>query len=509
MALKHKSGFVFTLLTLILFILMLAEIVTYAYLNLNYNSMIEMQSGSSLVPQLLQSISASMNAFIKNALPNAVNSYVPPHTLLDYPLNNTAARQISLIISSNLGSFTSYLSNEAKAEGATLNFKNQTIMVFQSNPFFINATYSAVLILNSSYGSYVYPVSASTSMALPLAFLNITINNGQSTPTPAPFQQSITFNPSSYSAYESGNLGNIRFYYGNNELYSWCESGCTNTSSSATFWINLPQGVPASSAINITMAFYRIGINYSSYSGKPIALDHAGEAPQLSYTYGKFDNGAEVFNFYDNFAGTALNTNKWSVVGSGGTINNGLSIAMSGGSAGDYVIYSTSTFAPNVIAETLFSTSAFAVNIRTYNPTLSTSNTQKNPAGDAASSPVIDWSINSANSGYWNAQQGSSSAYFASSTNNANPASNWLLGVGYTGSTNYWYGFSGSTPSNYSKYTSSSTDSPTGNLYLGLGAAWSSLSRSITETYTWVRVRAYPPNGVMPTASIGNLNIVK
>ncbi|MGC8567772.1 MAG: hypothetical protein ACP5LP_00795 [Candidatus Micrarchaeia archaeon] len=500
MALKHKSGFVFTLLTLILFILMLAEIVTYAYLNLNYNSMIEMQSGSSLVPQLLQSISASMNAFIKNALPNAVNSYVPPHTLLDYPLNNTAARQISLIISSNLGSFTSYLSNEAKAEGATLNFKNQTIMVFQSSPFFINATYSAVLILNSSYGSYVYPVSASTSMALPLAFLNITINNGQSTPTPAPFQQSITFNPSSYSAYESGNLGNIRFYYGNNELYSWCESGCTNTSSSATFWINLPQGVPASSAINITMAFYRIGINYSSYSGKPIALDHAGEAPQLSSTYGKFDNGAEVFNFYDNFAGTSLPASFLSSYSSGYSINNGLSI-----SAGSVYTSSPIFYSENSIEEMYAKYTA--LNNGNYAGIMQ-SNTNAPQGSNTGSAAEILWMTNSG-----------SNVLYAWAANGASPSYNLQAGIssGFTPSLNTFYiigDFVGSSSvGEQINYANMLKASGTYNTYqyiiLGYFTGASASSTSINPMYIqWVRVRAYPPNGVMPTASMGRLNLV-
>ncbi|MGC8580714.1 MAG: hypothetical protein ACP5MB_11780, partial [bacterium] len=172
-------------------------------------------------------------------------------------------------------------------------------------------------------------------------------------------------------------------------------------------------------SITIYMGFAPITENL--LNGKTV-----GEAPQLSPTYGQYDDGASVFNFYDNFAGTSLNTNKWSVVGSGGSVNNGLSISMPYGSTGDYILYSTSTFSPPIIAETLFSTSAFAENIRTYNPSLSTSNTQTNPAADPASSPVIDWSINSAGVGCWNAQQGDSSAYFASSTGNSNAANNWL-----------------------------------------------------------------------------------
>ncbi|MGC8533892.1 MAG: hypothetical protein ACP5MV_04695, partial [Candidatus Parvarchaeum sp.] len=88
-----------------------------------------------------------------------------------------------------------------------------------------------------------------------------------------------------------------------------------------------------------------------------------------------------------------------------------------------------------------------------------------------------------------------------------------LLGIGYTSSTKYWYGFNGGTPTPYYTYTSSSTDSPTGNLYLGLGATWGTdlpgntngVSTSITLSYTWVRARAYPPNGVMPSVSFSSV----
>ena len=325
----------------------------------------------------------------------------------------------------------------------------------------------------------------------------IVLYNNTSSASPAPFQQMLIIpaNTSINSTYT-----NIRFRDENYKLLtSWLES---HTTSSATIWVVLPTGISSKSAMTIYMETGNLSDNF--LDGVTV-----GEAPQLSGTYGQYDNGAKVFGFYENFAGTTLSS-KWSVVGSGGSVNNGLSISMASGSTGDYVIYSTSTFSPPVIAETLFSTTAFATNLRTYNPTLSASNTQPNPAADGASSSVSDWSINGAASGSWNAQQGNNPAFFQSATGNNSAASNWLLGVGYTGSTNYWYGFNGATQTNYYTYTSSSTDSPTGALYFGLGANWGSISTTTTESYVWVRVRAYPPNGTIPiqvnkTSSIINI----
>ncbi len=358
--------------------------------------------------------------------------------------------------------------------------------------------------ISSSYleagSNFTVDFSNDTSAYKKPVILPISIYNNQSISTSQPFQQMLSINSSKYSEYENSGLTNIIFTYQNGTLIpSWLESGNSNTSNDTVYWLRL-RSIPAKSGITINMIFNQTLLPYSNNFNNRTT----GEAPQLSPTYAEYDDGANVFNFYSDFKGTSLNTSKWTVVGNGGTVNNGLSITISSGSSGDYVIYSTSTFSPDIIAETLFSTSTFAGNIRTYNPTLSASNTQTNPAADGASSPVIDWSINSANSGYWNAQQGDSSAYFASSTGNNAAASNWLLGVGYTGSTNYWYGFNGATQTNYYTYTSSSTDSPTGSLYLGLGANWASISTSITETYIWARVRAYPPNGIMPTNLINS-----
>ncbi|MDE1865865.1 MAG: hypothetical protein KGH94_04485 [Candidatus Micrarchaeota archaeon] len=122
-------------------------------------------------------------------------------------------------------------------------------------------------------------------------YLCLSITNSQMSATPAPFQQEITFNPQTYSPYESGDLGNIRFYQGGSAIASWCESGCSSTSTSAIFWVNLPSGIGANSMVTVQMAFLTKG---SEYSGS------AGEAPQLSPTFGQYDNGASVFTNYWN-----------------------------------------------------------------------------------------------------------------------------------------------------------------------------------------------------------------
>lgn len=104
---------------------------------------------------------------------------------------------------------------------------------------------------------------------------------------------------------------NIRFRDGNyNLLSSWIESYST---SSAIVWVMFPNGISAHSAETIYMETGNLIDNF--FDGITV-----GEAPQLSGTYGQYDNGAKVFSFYENFAGTALNS-RWTAAGSVSTDN--------------------------------------------------------------------------------------------------------------------------------------------------------------------------------------------
>jgi hypothetical protein len=173
--------------------------------------------------------------------------------------------------------------------------------------------------------------SASSAPVAQIAYVPITITNSQSSATSSNFQQMVTFNPSAaaYSANEAANLGNIRFYQGFTELYSWCESGCSSGSSSAVFWVKLPSGVAASNSLGLTMSFLPTTTQYDGV--------YAGEAPQWTCTtptntvsgcsagqYAKYDNGRAIFNLYDNFAGSTLNASVWQPCGSGCLVANSL-----------------------------------------------------------------------------------------------------------------------------------------------------------------------------------------
>ncbi len=142
-------------------------------------------------------------------------------------------------------------------------------------------------------------------------YVNITLSAGGSAPTG--FQQMLQFNPSSYTSYEASDLGNLRFYQGNSELYSWCESNCTSGSSLATFWVKTNGLVSGTNANVITMYFEPQAGSMGQYSGP---TGHAGEAPQLSGTYAQYDNGANVFQYYQRWGGISRLPSGWSPAGS-------------------------------------------------------------------------------------------------------------------------------------------------------------------------------------------------
>ncbi len=134
-----------------------------------------------------------------------------------------------------------------------------------------------------------------------LASIPVVISNGQQLPTPAPFQQMLTINSLSIPQINS-NWSNVEFSTGVNAtgtiLQAWVEENATNSSASTIVWVKLPYSIAAYSQNAIYLDV--MGASEMSASGP------TGEAPQLSRTYGQYDNGANVFNFYDNFAGGAL-----------------------------------------------------------------------------------------------------------------------------------------------------------------------------------------------------------
>ena len=333
------------------------------------------------------------------------------------------------------------------------------------------------------------PIPISTSPET----VNVTITS--TAQAAAPFQQEITFDPSSLPYTEASNLGNIRFYNGTQELYSWCESGCSTLSNQSIFWVKLPNGLPANKPVNITMVF----LPSSNYDGV-----YAGEAPQLSPTYGQYDNGANVFNFYDNFVGTTL-SNKWSSSGTV-TVDNGIQISngayiISNGAAG--VSYTQSN---NIIAEALsnlYGSSGSSIRIRSY--------FWNTGAGPGSGSNTGSWLaiVSSADYGYFvtngNSYTDQSPLYwegvqYLPSVTAANGINNYTFidQQSLTTAGLEWKTI------NYPSYSVLQDFKQSGTSTLSFWLFYEADGGANQQNLEWVRTRAYPPNGIMPLAVIGH-----
>jgi len=306
-----------------------------------------------------------------------------------------------------------------------------------------------------------------------ITFYTITITNSQSDPTPSPFQQLLNLDLSSILS-SSSQLLNLQFCLDaqcNTPLYAWIESYNSNLTT-VYIWIKLPTSIPASSSITIYM-FVRNSIQYP----------YTGMSPTLTSTYAQYDNGEDVFTFYDNFAGTSLNTNKWITNGASYTVNNGLT-------------YTTSDNY-NVLTSAVNFTSPYVIEY----------------FGEGiASGGLFDGGI------YFNIQGtgANENSYLWAQRNSADSggldAFYTYISGSYTGYTSWPYSIDG----NIHIYTLivgpnddpliTERDYTIEENFTGMPSTFTSGyfgPRALTGTmfWQWVRVRAYPPNGTMPSNS--------
>lgn len=155
-------------------------------------------------------------------------------------------------------------------------------------------------------------------------YVQVTITNSQSVNTANPYNQMVNWPSSQYTSIESSTMSNVEWFYSDGSIIpSWMQNGNSNTATQTTFWLKL-NGIAASSSEVIYIGFASTSTN--------LLNTVTGEAPQLSSTYGQYDSGSNVFQFYDNFAGTALNTAKWQTITSGSgteTVSNGITVSES------------------------------------------------------------------------------------------------------------------------------------------------------------------------------------
>jgi len=317
----------------------------------------------------------------------------------------------------------------------------------------------------------------------PSNYLSIPITNNQNVATPAPFQQMIQLDLSQYSLNGvASDLSNVYFSSdeaGQNKLYSWRETPASLTSTQI-WWVLLPNGIPANGTITI----------YLQVSSST-ALDgvYTGEAPQLSSTYAQYDNGASVFQIYYNFAGTSLPTG-WTATNfnvGGSTfvsINNGLNLSA-------YLPPSTVSAVSNI-----------QINSTTLIDEYLTSETTFYYEGQAmclvSSSSLSSFSFQPNSVGFQNGSNleiennNDSVASVVASTNINTPV---IISV-----------YDNNLYANYNKVAQISGQI-LANGYLSFYATAGGSGEYAIFTVQWLRTRALPPNGVMPSVILFSPNV--
>ena len=315
-----------------------------------------------------------------------------------------------------------------------------------------------------------------------LCRLPVYIDNTQGTATPAPFQQELIVNSQTYSQYEASNLDNVEFTYANGTIIpSWLESGNSSTAPSTVYWLKIGGGIPANSEMEIYINFAL------PTSTNVFNTVNVGEAPQLSPTYAEYDDGADVFNVYSNFAGTSLPSDFTSYVGDATlSVDNGLHLQVANNGCSSTwagIIYNNPIDSADSIVETYSSGTRVAgpedVGLYTGN--------SDTAGGYAGVADTWGWGYGTISGGYGNignpfdisSGSGVASIYWIGNGNE---------GIGWN------YNFVSSTNTNEGWSSSLYASIQTGEC-----------SPNANMVYYWFRVRAYPPNGVMPSTSIGDI----
>ena len=323
----------------------------------------------------------------------------------------------------------------------------------------------------------------------------VNITNSQSSATPSPFQQMINITESTFGNYivYNNNLANFEYFYANGTIIpAWIES---NSSGKLITWVKLTPSIPANGKLTIYLGFASKTTNLLSSSG----TSGIGEAPQLSSTYAQYDDGASVFPaFYQNFAGTTLSS-IWTVSGIKYTVNNGFSATATG--ADGYIISKNLALNPVQYILDFYGTN-FQTSTSSWTAVgmLDGGLTGITSGSGLGSMIVAGYPTASQTNGWQRNSTGSAGLTTSGAMQTVSAPAVWTIMPTSSTTTNFYI--------NYGGLQTVSANADTYPLYEGLiaaGSAGAAYTFTQPVTITWYRVRAYPPNGVMPSVSFGSV----
>ncbi len=322
----------------------------------------------------------------------------------------------------------------------------------------------------------------------------IEISNQQSSAAPSPFQEMLIINSSIYKSYEAGNLQNIEFFNKTGSIVpSWMESGNTNTSTGTVYWLRITNtilGNPSSTGSIPASSNTFLYIGFAPLSTNLFNNVNTGEAPQLSASYGQYDDGAGIFDVYYN----GSEDTGWTTAGTAGVTAS----APSGSPFGSHAFYANSangdylyTFNGNMPSSNFIITSFW------YTTALGDSYFLTSSSGSGQMTRL------GCGSGWYGVTSTSSWTSWTAPPDSGPSCDVWYkvdTVVSGTSATAYYSSATTSIATIGSNPSASYSISDSGQYigFIGDGAS----SGDITY-WNGFLIRAYPPNGVMPQASYG------
>jgi len=336
----------------------------------------------------------------------------------------------------------------------------------------------------------------SVSVGYPNLF-NVKLTNTQNIDTPSSFQQMLQLPVSqlqSYAPILASDFHNIRFVYNGTGIPAWLESISNGV---ATIWVKLPVSIPANSSITIDMEVDP-SLNFDG--------NYWGEAPQLSSTYGQYDNGVNVFDLY--FNGNTPTSDF--ITGGGDTVTQETGVTLPNGAIGNVLRFvhgstETASTMDMYIAKSLQNSPNYYINEASFQSDGSGVGAAwgfVQNSGNANSENAILVGIQYANDYFYQEVllNGGGGVY----NSQGSVVITWRYSsLIYNSSSSYSAYIAPqlySTDGGYSGTVSANPIASISPLYWGWYGAQGPAGYWVQ--FNWVRVRAYPPNGVMPSVEV-------
>ncbi|MEM0150144.1 MAG: LamG domain-containing protein [Candidatus Micrarchaeaceae archaeon] len=180
---KTRKGILLTLVTIVLLVLMISELIMYVTLNISYNTLASQSESLSGMGSFMQMLKSGLNQYVQGSLSRALSALIvyegTPSLRYYHFINNTQYALESLmyngiIYGTNMSSYmngtmqgyASLVKREALSRYFNITVSNASINVFQSSPFTLSALYTALAVINSSYGTFTYPINATATISL-------------------------------------------------------------------------------------------------------------------------------------------------------------------------------------------------------------------------------------------------------------------------------------------------------------------------------------------------------